>query len=72
MWPIYETRPSPLTFLQLPISASENGPAFFKMAAENSNKLILAKSKNVYQHKQEHLYFRNPLKFQYFRCEISW
>ena len=30
------------------------------MAAENSNKLKLAKTKNVYQHKKEHLHFSKP------------
>ena len=30
------------------------------MVAENPNKLKLAKVKNVYQHKQEHLYVSNP------------
>ena len=30
------------------------------MAVENSNQLILAKIKNVYQHYKGHLYFNNP------------
>ena len=41
------------------------------MAAENSNKLKLAKIKNVYQNQKEHRYFINPAKFQHFRCNIS-
>ena len=46
--------------------------SFSKMAAEGSNKLKLAKIKNVYQHYKEHLYFSSPAKFQHFRCNISW
>ena len=37
------------------------------MAAENSNTLILAKIKNVYQQLKEHLNISNPAKFQPFR-----
>ena len=43
---------------------------FSKMAADNSNKLKLAKIKNVYQHQKEHLQFSNPAKFKHFRCNI--
>ena len=51
---------------------SQANRPFSKMAAENSNWLKLAKIKNVYQHKKEHLHFSKPVKFQRFRCNISW
>ena len=35
----------------------QNNKPFSKMAAENSNKLELAKIKIVYQHYKEHLFF---------------
>ena len=41
------------------------------MATENSNKLKLAKIKNVYQLYKERLYFSIPTKFQHFGCNIS-
>ena len=42
------------------------------MAAENSNKLILAKIENACQHHKENLYFSNPATFQHFKCNVSW
>ena len=43
----------------------EDNRSLSKMAAEISNKLTLAKIKNVYQHQKEHLYFSNPAMFQH-------
>ena len=39
------------------------------MATENSNTLKL---KTYTSTRKNHLYFSNPAKFQYFRCNISW
>ena len=50
--------------------AGANRP-FSKMVDENSNKLKLAKIKNVYQHYKEHVYFSNPGKFQNCMYNIS-
>ena len=61
--------PRVLFYQKIPFKVNRH---FSKMAAEISNKLELAKIKIVYQHLKEHLCFRNPAKFQHFRCNISW
>ena len=58
-------------FTLIAFDKKENRP-LCKMADDNSNKLKLAKTKNIYRHCKEHLYFSNPVRFQHFRCYISW